>query len=137
PTCDPTAPYLAVPMLTGFLRSQGVEVLPIDANVEAYDHLLRPEPMATLRDRLEARLGRLERRASLDHVAQLLYATLWEVRADAHAVPAGLAEAVAILRDPVRFYDPELYARAVDTVDAALRAISAAYAPLTLDFTGY
>ena len=25
PTCDPTAPYLAVPMLTGFLREHGVE----------------------------------------------------------------------------------------------------------------
>ena len=24
PTCDPTAPYLAVPMLTGFLRAHGV-----------------------------------------------------------------------------------------------------------------
>ena len=27
PTCDPTAPYLAVPALTGFLRESGVEVL--------------------------------------------------------------------------------------------------------------
>ena len=25
PTCDPTAPYLAVPMLTGFLRANGIE----------------------------------------------------------------------------------------------------------------
>src|SRR5262249_45070662 len=44
PTCDPTAPYLAVPMLTGFLRAHGVEVLPIDANLEAWDALLRPAP---------------------------------------------------------------------------------------------
>ena len=27
PSCDPTAPYLAVPMLTGFLRANGVSVL--------------------------------------------------------------------------------------------------------------
>ena len=27
PTCDPTAPYLAVPMLTGFLRAHGVQVV--------------------------------------------------------------------------------------------------------------
>ena len=44
PTCDPTAPYLAVLMLTGFLRAHGVEVLPVDANVEAYDALLRRAP---------------------------------------------------------------------------------------------
>ncbi len=41
PTCDPTAPYIAVPALTGYLRQHGVEVLPIDANLEAWDHLLR------------------------------------------------------------------------------------------------
>ena len=51
PTCDPTAPYLAVPALTGFLRANGVEVLPVDANVEAYDALLRRAPMEALRER--------------------------------------------------------------------------------------
>jgi len=40
PTCDPTAPYLAVPMLAGFLRAHGKSVLPVDANIEAFDALL-------------------------------------------------------------------------------------------------
>lgn len=57
PTCDPTAPYLAVPMLAGFLRAHGVEVVPIDANVEAYDALLRPAPLRAMRERVERRLG--------------------------------------------------------------------------------
>ena len=26
PTCDPTAPYLSLPTLTGYLRAHGVEV---------------------------------------------------------------------------------------------------------------
>ena len=137
PSCDPTAPYLAVPMLTGFLRANGVDVLPIDANVEAYDALLRAAPMATLRERLEDRLRHLERRPWLDHGEQLEYHALWQARGDAHAVPDGIDEAVAILRDPVRFFDPEHYARAVDTIDAALRVVSAAHAPLQLDFTAY
>ena len=137
PTCDPTAPYLAVPALTGFLRTNGVEVLPVDANIEAYDALLRRAPMAAFRDRIEERLARLEERASLDHGEQLEYHALWQVRGDAHAVPEGIDEAVAILRDPVRFFDGEEYARAVDTIDAGLRVISAAHAPLQLDFTGY
>ncbi len=51
PTCDPTAPYLAVPMLTGFLRAHGVAVLPIDANVEAFDDLLSAYRLAELRAR--------------------------------------------------------------------------------------
>lgn len=41
PTCDPTNPYLSVPTLTAYLRSHAVEVLPIDADVEAHDRLLR------------------------------------------------------------------------------------------------
>jgi anaerobic magnesium-protoporphyrin IX monomethyl ester cyclase len=137
PTCDPTAPYLAVPMLTGFLRANGVQVLPIDANVEAYDFLLRREQMTIERDRLEARLGELDRRPALDHQSQLAYHALWAARGDARTVPAAIDEAVATLRDPERFYDPELYARAADTVDAALRVLSAVHAPLQLDFTAY
>src|SRR5262245_21799683 len=107
PTADPTAPYLAVPKLTGFLRAHGVEVLPIDANVEAYDGLLRSGPLGRVRDRLEDRLRRLDRRAALDHGEQLEYHALWQVRGDARAAPDGIDEATGILRDPVRFFDPE------------------------------
>jgi hypothetical protein len=137
PSCDPTAPYLAVPTLTGFLRTHGVDVLPIDANVEAFDRLLRPKPMAELAERVEQRLHELDGRAALGHADQLAYAALFQALGDARAVPGGIAEAVAILRDPSRFFDPQLYARAVDTIDAALRVISAAYHPLRLDFTAY
>src|SRR5438128_8599286 len=93
PTCDPTAPYLAVPMLTGFLRANGVEVLPIDANVEAFDALLDPVALASLRDRLEARLAELDRKPSLGHAEQLEYVALARARGDAHAVPGGIAQA--------------------------------------------
>ena len=109
----PTAPYLAVPALTGFLRAHGVEVLPVDANVEAYDALLRRAPMGALRRAHRARrVARLEERASLDHGEQLEYLALWQTRGGAHAAPEGIDEAVAILRDPVRFFDGEQYARA-------------------------
>src|SRR5262245_41182373 len=95
PTCDPTAPYLAVPMLTGFLRANGVRVVPVDANVEAWDELLARGPLAAVRDRVEARIADLERRASLDHEAQLIYAKLWRARGDAHASPPRIVEAKA------------------------------------------
>src|SRR5438445_11973312 len=83
PTCDPTAPYLAVPMLTGFLRAHGVGVVPVDANVEAYDRLLREQPLRLLADRLERRLGKLDRRGTLDHASQRAYLQLWRARGDA------------------------------------------------------
>src|SRR5882757_5464131 len=113
PSCDPTAPYLAVPTLTGFLRAHDVDVMPIDANVEAFDRLLRPEPLAALAERVERRLHELDGRTALGHADQLAYAALFQALGDARAVPGGIAEAVAILRDPSRFFDPQLYARAV------------------------
>ncbi len=137
PTCDPTAPYLAVPMLTGFLRANGVEVLPIDANVEAFDALLDPVALGSLRDRLETRLGELDRKGSLAHAEQLEYVALARARGDAHAVPAGIAQAKATFRDETRFHDPDAYACAVATVEAALRVVSATHHPLHLDFTAY
>ncbi len=137
PTCDPTAPYLAVPMLTGFLRANGVEVLPIDANVEAFDALLAPAPMAALRDRLESRLAELDRKGLLAHVEQLEYAALVRARAEAHAVPEGIARAKETMRDEASFHDPDAYACAVATIDAALRVVSATHHPLHLDFTAY
>ena len=137
PTCDPTAPYLAVPMLAGFLRENGVEVLPIDANIEAFDELLTAGRAAELRDRLEARLGELDAKKSLGHEEQLEYAALARARGDAHAVPEGIEEAKAIFRDEARFFDPDAYACAVATVEAALRVVSATHHPLHLDFTAY
>jgi len=137
PTCDPTAPYLAVPMLTGFLRAHGVSVLPIDANVEAWDALLRPEPLAAFARRVEERLAALEARPSLDHIAQRELGQLFRALGDAQAAPAGIAEARAVLKDERRFFEPDDYERAVETIESACRLISAAHAPLELSFSGW
>jgi anaerobic magnesium-protoporphyrin IX monomethyl ester cyclase len=137
PTCDPTAPYLAVPMLTGFLRANGVEVVPVDANVEAYDRLLRPAPLRALAERVEHRLRKLDRRAALDHVARRAYLQLWRARGDAQTAPDGIAEARAVLKDEARFFVADEYERAVETIESALRLVSAAHAPLELTFSGY
>ena len=137
PACDPTAPYPALPALAGFLRPKGVDVLTIDANLEAFLGLLRREPLAKMGGHLEQRIANLQRRRALDHQAQLQLLTLLRAQGDARAVPDGIGQALAILRSSRRFYEPEAYASAVDTVGAALRVISAAHAPLQLDFTAY
>lgn len=137
PTCDPTAPYLSVPTLTAWLRRAGVEVLPVDANLEAWERLLNREALEHVAERIEARLAELDRRRALSHEAQLDYAALWAARGDARAAPWAIASALATLRDPERFYDGRAYAAAVATVSAAQRAIAAAYAPLALDFATY
>jgi anaerobic magnesium-protoporphyrin IX monomethyl ester cyclase len=139
PTCDPTGPYLSVPTLTAYLRSHAIAVLPIDANVEAYDRLLRRKVMNEMARRVTRSLKRLDRRKSLHHTDQLFYARLWEVLPDLARVLESIEDAVAVLRDHsgVRFFDPYRYEQALQTVQAALRIISAAYSPLRMDFSGY
>jgi hypothetical protein len=119
------------------LRPQGVDVLSIDANLEGFLALLRREPLSELAGRIEQRTASLKHRRSLDHQAQLELLTLSRVRGEAQAVPGGIGEALRILRQPERFFQPGPYADAVATVGAALRVISAAHAPLQLDFTAY
>jgi hypothetical protein len=139
PSCDPTAPYLSVPTLAAWLRRHGVDVVPIDANLEAWEHLLRRGALEALAARIERRLGGLEARSSLSHPEQLVYTQLWQARGDAAAVPGAIEAALATLRDRTgaRFYDAGAYEAAVATVEAALRVVSAAHAPLVVDMVGY
>lgn len=137
PACDPTAPYPSLPALAGFLRPQGIDVTLIDANLEGFLGLLRRDRLTALGERIERRTAALQRRRALDHQAQLELLTLLRVRDEARAVPAGIGPALRSLRTPERFTDPQAYASAVATVDAALRVISAAHAPLHLDFLAY
>jgi radical SAM superfamily enzyme YgiQ (UPF0313 family) len=139
PTCDPTSPYLSVPTLTAYLRSHGIEVLPVDANVEVYDRLLRAAILNEMAARIADRLGRLEAKNSLIHSEQLLYIRLQEVLPDTAWVPDAIEDAVTVLRDRtgVRFFDPDQYEQAIQTVQAALRIISAAYSPLIMNFSAY
>src|SRR5262249_48806232 len=79
----------------------------------------------------------LDSRPKLSHVEQRAYATLWSARGDAELVPAHIDDAVATLRDPKHAFDPDAYDHAIAIIEAAQRAISAAYAPLELSFSAY
>ncbi len=98
PSCDPTAPYLSLPTLAAWLRTNGVEVMPIDANLEAWESLLARAPLEKLGRLVEARLAKLEKQSSLSHDDQLLYATLWRARGEAADVPRAIDAAIATLR---------------------------------------
>ena len=136
PSADPTAPYLSLPTLAAWLRQHEVRVLPIDANLEAWEHVLREDVLRGLGDRVLARIADLEAKPRLSHQDALLHAALFGARAEAAYVPAAIAGALAVLRDRSgeRFYDPAEYESAVATVEAAQRLVSAAHAPLAVDF---
>src|SRR5262252_8900251 len=137
PTCDPTAPYLAIPTLAAWLRKHGVEVLPIDANLEAWEFLLTRPRLAACATRIEQRIAELDAKSELAHEEKLIYAAAWQARGEAADVPPRIEDALSVLRDPNRFYDAEQYEAAVAVIEGALRVVSAAHAPLSLDFVAY
>lgn len=138
PSADPTAPYLSVPMLTGFLRSKGLDVLPIDANIEAYDQLLRKSTLLAMTQKADSRLAKLEKKASLSHMDQLSYISLHRSRGLMCNLTESIDDAVAVMRgNGDRFYDPVEYETALMTIQDGLTLISSAFSPVTLDFCYY
>jgi len=139
PTCDPTAPYISVPALSAYLRAHGVTVVPVDANVEAYEWLLRKSSLKKTVRRLRRRFSNLDGKVSLNHGQQLVYAELVAALPAAVDTPSRIEQALAVLRDPgdSGFFDPGQYDEAVATVENALRVISTTYGPLSLGFSAY
>jgi len=139
PTCDPTAPYIAVPLLTACLRAHGVEVLPIDANIGAWRYLLEAQALRSLLVRVRSRLRALDRRPWLGHEQQLEYAALAQAWREGVDLPERIGEALALLggEQGSRFYMVEAYGQAVSVVEAAQALIGAAYHPLSVSFSEY
>ncbi len=139
PSCDPTAPYISLPALSAYIKSCGIAVLTVDANVEAYEWLLQADRLMDLGKRVHQRLGRLERKKTRTHVEQLAYLRILEGTEHAGEIPQTIHSALIVLRDKSGrlFFDPEQYQAAVSTVEKALELVSAAYTPLSLDFKAY
>ncbi|MBF0224996.1 MAG: radical SAM protein [Desulfobacterales bacterium] len=139
PTCDPTAPYISIPILSAYLRSYGVEVFPFDANAEAYDFLFKKNFLDNCSNKLESKLHNLEKRSSLTHQEQLEYHSLWSARGLTKFIPNDINKALCVFRNQKskQFFSPNHYEKAVFTIEGALKLISAAYTPLALDFLSY
>lgn len=137
PLCDPTAPYLSVPLLAACLRRARIETLAIDANAEAVAWLLRGDTMAAFADRVRARFADLDAQRSLGLAEQLDLSQLHDALDAAARVPGAIDDAIAVLRDPVRFFAPGEYDRAVGIVEESLQVASAACTPLRADFASW
>ena len=139
PTCDPTMPYISVPLLAAWLRGRGIEVLTVDANLEAWRWLLRPRVLAGLLERVRRRLRELDGRPSLEHAEQLEYAVLGEAFRRGARLPELIPGALALLTggQGAGFYQADRYGRAAEVVERAQALIGAAYHPLEVGFAGY
>ena len=129
-----TQPYLALPCLKAWLFQHGFDdVDMIDANIEAYDHLLTARSLERARDVVLRKLPL----ASFASKSELPFRDLAAFRAaaesavSADALIAGIEDAKRVLRTGA-FFDTEQYVPAVRAIYHALRLVSAAHFPSQL-----
>ncbi|HQB31536.1 MAG TPA: radical SAM protein [Syntrophales bacterium] len=139
PVADPTAPYIALPLLTAVLRRSGIEAVPVDVNVEAFEWLFRRETLLDAAGRIERRRKNLEKKAFLRHPEPLFLAALRRGGEIARGCPARVEASLSLLREPgsATFFEHDAYRKAVTALERALEMVSAAYTPLHVDFVRY
>ncbi|HAP42364.1 MAG TPA: B12-binding domain-containing radical SAM protein, partial [Nitrospira sp.] len=137
PEWVPTAPYLALPMLTAVLREAGHTVVQRDINIEMYDHFFSMEFLIWVKGRLGMHLKPLQDKEKAGTLTDQ-EAGQKAVLEDAYAVDvfdlAERAEDAKLVVRGERFYDAEKLERALNTFREAMQYISAAYYPASLVF---
>jgi anaerobic magnesium-protoporphyrin IX monomethyl ester cyclase len=137
PQADPTMPAQPLAALQGYLKQQfrDLEIRVVDANVEAYDYILRGTHLAGLYEQVQKNRRRLEKHGL--NGQEDYYRALGRVGASGPHVIAAVDWAKKILRDKTAFYDHENYYFASSIVTRALQLVSAAHYPALLDIGGY
>jgi hypothetical protein len=134
PNWNPAMPHLALPTLTAFLRTNGVEVVQRDLNIEVFDEVLT-------RRHLEGALARLRRdyepraarRAS--HAVAPRELVAWALARGPH-IAAQVEKAKRTIRSP-GFFDGPLGRAAIETIAEALQIASLPFFPAALEISTY
>jgi len=110
---DPRSPHLALPYLAAILRRAGVETELLDLDIDGLLALLSP-------DHLKGAGEHLRRKLSLNQPDHRRLLRLSEV------LPERVLDAINAIRDPKRFYDPNEFGAARETIFNCLEIISKA-----------
>jgi hypothetical protein len=121
PQWTPAMPHLALPMLTSFLRSHGVDVVQRDLNLETYDTILSREYLEQAIDSL--------RDSDLTGFPK-------PVRSQWVKTAAQVDQAKRVFRSPA-FYDGQESLRAFESLVQALELASLPYYPASCDLLNY
>ena len=148
PQWTPQNPHFVLTALTGHLRSRGYQVHAVDLNILFYADVLTRKSMEWARERAllehkyladklrvlsivgdESREYRHDGQKALT-ISNYIEANLKTVT----AIPDHVEDAVATLRDPEKFYDPEQFTRAMNIIEQALEIYSLPFWPSRLQF---
>ena len=128
-----TQPYLALPSLTAYLKANGFpDTQQRDLNLESLEYFFSPSRLALARDRVRERLAAFPSDRPLPLAEMDRFRALAEADLAADSVVAGIEDAIAVMRDPERFYDYDEYLKAVKRIDRAFKLVSAEWYPTVL-----
>ncbi len=131
PYWTPAMPHLALPTLSAFLRSSGVEVIQRDLNIELFDRVLTREYL----EQTVARLREIHRRAVGAQVQLPRDRVRWAL-AEGPRLAAEIEQAVAVVRSPA-FLDGPTGLQAFLVIGQSLELASLPFYPAGLNLLSY
>lgn len=136
PHWEPMMPHLALPSLTAYLRSNGVEVIQRDLNAETFDRLLSQQHLQAVLRQLRQQARRLDH----PHLSPALrqYKTQAAAWAEEHGkiIAEQIETAKSVVRSS-RFFDRQYGLPALRLLMNGLQLASLPYYPSALELTGY
>lgn len=129
PHWTPTMPHLALPALTSYLRSHGVEVVQRDLNLETFDQVLTRAYLAQATDRLRRDYRAHRDRWPADRRGRVEWAL-----AHGSQLAAQIKDAMDVVRGD-EFLDGPTGLRAFQVMVQSLEVASLAFYPAALELT--
>ncbi len=146
PQWYPMNPYLSAAQLIGQFRAQGLEAEARDLNIEFFNDILKKEkvleayseaerffneflPEVQQNGYCEEKFGEYPRELRTRLLRFVAVSDFLKSGTDVNAVAENIEDAVAVMKDKERFYDPEQLFRAKDMMKDALKIISLPYMP--------
>jgi radical SAM superfamily enzyme YgiQ (UPF0313 family) len=106
PNWSPYRPYLSLPSLSAYLKSNGINVIQKDFNVEAYNIIMSKDYLKKLEVRLQKQFDVLDSKDNLmPGLEQEYYCDLFKAKAGSAYIARKIEYAKGIFRSRSKFYD--------------------------------
>jgi anaerobic magnesium-protoporphyrin IX monomethyl ester cyclase len=105
PLWIPYRPYLSLPSLSAYLKSNSIDVVQKDFNVEAYDLLLSETYLKSLDERLQSQFAALDSMESLSGIEQKYYYDIYHAKSSVKYIAERIEKAKDVFRSKNAYYD--------------------------------
>jgi radical SAM superfamily enzyme YgiQ (UPF0313 family) len=133
----PFHPYLSLPTLAGYIRSQGYRVAQKDLNRQLYEALLTPSNLKQSYAELTALQERLEKKSRLTAQELGKYRQWGIALLVAPYLIKNIESAKAVLCHPDDFFDPEKFTWSYNVLYRSMDLVTARYYPTKFDLKNF